>query len=102
MSKLQFAAVHARLAALEQRTFGYVRHRWSKRQLAEHEGVTPRTVDRGVVRGIYAQPEIENGRLYWWSDSYRRVPGAVDTAAMRAARNPRLRVRPMGVEQIPK
>jgi hypothetical protein len=101
VSKFQFAAVHARLAALEQKTFGHVRHRWSKRQVAEHEGVSTRTIDRGVARGIYSPPEIENGRLYWWSDSYRVVPGAADTPAARAARNPRLRRKSEG-EQISK
>jgi hypothetical protein len=90
-NKQILAAVLARLAALEQKTFGHVRHRWSKQQVAEHEGVSTRTIDRGVARGIYAQPEVENGRLFWWSDSYRRVPATADTPAARAARNPRLR-----------
>ena len=93
MSKPLLAAHSARLAALELAQFGHVRHRWSKRQLAEHEGVSTRTIDRGVARGIYTPPEVENKRCYWWSDTYRRVSGTTDTAAARAARNPRLRPR---------
>jgi len=94
MSKPELAAIQHRLAALEQKTFGHERQRWSKRQLAEHEGVSTRHVMRGVKRGIYAKPEIENKRCYWWSDSYRCKPVAADTAAARAARNPqRLRAR---------
>ena len=69
MSKLVLAAVLARLAALEQRTFGHARQRWSKSQLAKHQGISTRSVDRNVARGIYVQPEIENGRCWWWSDS---------------------------------
>jgi hypothetical protein len=92
--KLALAAVLARLDALERATFGHPRHRLTKRQVAELEGVSTRTIDRGVARGIYSPPEIENKRLYWWSDTYRRVPSAADTPAARAARNPRLRRKP--------
>ena len=93
MSKLVLAAIHARLDALEKRTFGHPRRRLSKRQLAELEGCSTREVMRRVARGIYSQPEIENGRIYFWSDSYRRVPSTADTPAMLAARNPQLRPR---------
>jgi hypothetical protein len=85
------AAVAARLDALEKATFGHTRRRLTKRQLAELEGCSTRHIDRGVKRGIYAPPEIENKRCYWWSDSYRRTSGKADTAEARAARNPRLR-----------
>ena len=102
MGKLVLDAILARLDALEKKTFGYVRQRWSKRQLAEHEGKSPRSIDRGVERGTYARPEIENGRCYWWSDTYRRVPATADTAAARAARNPALRKpKPQPFEEKP-
>lgn len=97
--KLAFAAVLARLDALERKTFGHPRHRLTKRQVAELEGVSTRTIDRGVARGIYSPPEIENKRLYWWSDTYRRIPGAADTPTARAARNPRLRRKSAEAEQ---
>jgi hypothetical protein len=93
MSKPELAAVQARLDALENATFGHTRRRLTKRQVAELEGCSTRHVMRGVARGIYAKPEIENKRCYWWSDTYRRVPGTTDTKAARAARNPRLRAR---------
>jgi hypothetical protein len=70
-----------------------VRERWTKRKLAEKEGCSTREVMRRVKRKVYVEPEIENGRCYWWSDSYRRVPSTADTPAMRAARNPQLRPR---------
>src|SRR5262245_62686335 len=89
--KLILDAILARLDAIERATFGYVRHRLTKRQLAEIEGCSTRTIDRGVARGVYAQPEIENKRLYWWSDTYKRTSVTVDTPAAKAARNPRLR-----------
>ena len=93
MSKPLLAAIQARLDALERATFGEAHHRLTKRQLAELEGCSTRSIDRGVVRGIYAPPEIENGRCYWWSNSYRRESSKPDTKASRAARDPRLRVR---------
>ena len=93
MGKLILDAILARLDALEKKAFGHVRERWSKRKLAEKEACSTREVMRRVERGVYSQPEIENGRLYWWSDSYRAVPSAADTPAMRAARNPQLRPR---------
>jgi hypothetical protein len=91
--KLIIAEMQAQIAALQRAVHGHVRERWSKRKLAEKEGVTPREVMRRVARGIYSQPEIENGRVYFWSDTYRRVPSTADTPAMRAARNPQLRPR---------
>jgi len=91
MTKLTHAAIAARLDALERVTFGYVRRRLTKRQLAEIEGCSTRTIDRGVARGVYAQPEVENKRLFWWSDTYKHTAAAADTPAARAARNPRLR-----------
>ena len=92
-SKPLLSAIVARLDALEQKVLGHVRRRLTKRQLAELEGVSTRGVMRRVKRGDYAQPEVENGRLYWWSDSYRRKPASADTAEAKAARDPRLRGR---------
>jgi hypothetical protein len=100
MSKPVIAAILARLEALERAFYGEPHERLSKSALAKREGITPRSVDRRVVAGTYAQPEIENGRLYWWSHSYRLTPGTADTPAMRAARNPRLRGKPATVERI--
>ena len=93
MSKLILTAILARLDALERATFNHVRRRLTKKQIAEIEGISTRQVDRNVALGIYASPEVENKRLYWWSDTYRRVLGTADTPAARAARNPRLRAR---------
>jgi hypothetical protein len=81
----------ARLAALEMAVHGYVRQRLSKRQLAEAEGISTRTVDRRVADGVYVTPEVESGRLYWWSDSFRRGAGVADTPELRALRDPRRR-----------
>jgi hypothetical protein len=100
MSKPAIAAILARLDALERAFFGEPHERLTKSRLAEREGISPRSVDRGIARGTYAQPEIENGRLYWWSHNYRLTPGTADTPAMRAARNPRLRGKPAAVERI--
>jgi hypothetical protein len=91
--KLIIAEMQAQIAALQRAVHGHVRERWSKRRLAEKEGCCTREVMRRVKRKVYAEPEIENGRCYWWSDSYRRVPSTADTPAMRAARNPQLRSR---------
>jgi hypothetical protein len=93
MAASKFADILARLAALECATFGHARRRLTKKQLAEIEDCSTRSIDRGVARGVYAPPEIENKRCYWWSDTYRRAGGAVDTPALRAARNPALRTR---------
>ena len=91
MGKLILDAILARLDALECVTFGQPRQRLSKSALAKREGISTREVDRRRASGVYAAPEIENGRLYWWSNSYRRVSATADTPAARAARNPRLR-----------
>jgi hypothetical protein len=88
--KLALNDIRARLAALESAVYGHSRERWSKRKVAEHDGVNPRTVMRGVGT-VYAKPEVENGRLYWWSDTYRLKPAAADTPALKDARDPRLR-----------
>lgn len=91
MSKPLMSAVQARLDALENATFGHTRRRLTKRQLAELEGCSTRSIDRGVARGVYVPPIVENHRCYWWSDGYRRRSTAADTATARAARSPRLR-----------
>jgi hypothetical protein len=93
MSKPLLSALDARVSVLEQKAFGHKRRRLTKRQLAELEGCSTRHIDRGVKRGVYAQPEIENKRCYWWSDSYRRKQSAADTLEARAARNPKFKSR---------
>ena len=91
--KLIIAEMQAQIAALQRAVHGHVRERWGKRKVAEKEGCSTREVMRRVKRGTYSQPEVENGRLYWWSDTYRRASGTADTPEARAARNPALRRR---------
>jgi len=93
--KLILTTIHARLDALELAALGHRRERLSKSQLAKIEGVTPRTIDRRVKSGILPpSDDVISGHHYWWSDSierHQRQRAEVDTAAARAARNPRLR-----------
>jgi hypothetical protein len=98
MAQPNIAALSARLDALEQKAFGHARRRLTKRQLAELEGISTREVMRRVARGVYAKPEIENGRCYFWSDGYRCKSVTGDTAKARAARDPRLRARHAAAE----
>jgi hypothetical protein len=91
MGKLILNAILARLDALETTVLGRPRRRLTKRDVAELEGIDPRSVMRGVKRGTYAEPEVENKRLYWWSDTYRLKAGSADSAAAKAVRDPRLR-----------
>lgn len=91
MSKPILATIQDRLDQLEHAVFKPTVRLLSKRQLAELEGVSTRTVDRRVADGVYTPPQIENGRCRWPSDNYRRVHATADSAEARAARNPRLR-----------
>jgi hypothetical protein len=84
MGKLILNAILARLDALETTVLGRPRRRLTKRDVAELEGIDPRSVMRGVKRGTYAEPEVENKRLYWWSDTYRLKAGSADSAAAKA------------------
>jgi hypothetical protein len=93
MAASKFADIIARIDALERATFGYARRRLTKKQLAEIENCSTRSIDRGVKRGVYAPPEIENKRCFWWSDTYRVASGAVDTPEMRTEGNPKLEPR---------
>ena len=103
MSKLALDAILARLDALERRVLGHVRRRVTKAEKARLEGVSTRTISRRVAVGLLEPPEIINGRWYFWVDEAEQPEGgttevtmietaiSVDTAAARAARNPRLR-----------
>jgi len=95
MGKLVLDTILARLDALEAVVLGRPRERLTKTDLAKEEGVSTRSVDRRVKEGKLPPPDdVINNRLYWWSDSierHRRTRSAADTAAARAARNPRLR-----------
>jgi hypothetical protein len=95
MSKLILSAILNRLDALETSVLGHPRKRLSKTELARAEGVSTRTVDRRVADGtLPPSDDVINGRHFWWSDSiehHRPKRGKADTAAARAARNPRLR-----------
>jgi hypothetical protein len=85
MSKLAFDAILARLDALERKILGHARRRVSRTEKARLEGVSVRTIARRVADGIEGGERI-NGRWYFWVNE-----GAPDTAAAKAARNPRLR-----------
>jgi hypothetical protein len=94
MSKPLLSAILARLDALERRVLGHTRRRETRAQRARRKGVSVRTIARRVADGTEDQPEIENGRWYFWVDE----PGqsqperrTVGTLATKAARNPRLR-----------
>src|SRR5262249_53020380 len=97
MGKLIIDAILARLDALEAAVLGRPRARLTKGDLAQQEGVTPRSIDRRVAEGkLPPADDVINGRLYWWSDSIehhrkrgKAATAAADTAAARAARNPR-------------
>ena len=96
MGKLILDAILARLDALECARSGNPASGSQEARLAKREGVGPREVDRRrLKRGIYAAPEIENGRLYWWSDSLPSAsPPRLTAPRARAARDPRLRSKP--------
>jgi len=92
MGKIIIDAILARLDALETALHGRPRRRLTKGDLAKQEGITTRSVDRRVAEGkLPPADDIISGRLYWWSDSLEchRKPATADTAAARAARNPR-------------
>ena len=40
--------------------------RLTKRQVAEREACSTRTIDRRVADGSLSPPDIINGRCYWW------------------------------------
>jgi len=90
-NKLLLDSIVARLDLLETALIGKPRRRLSKTELARQRGVTPRSVMRAVKAGILPPPDdVENNRLYWWSDSVERHrKQSKDTAAARAARDPR-------------
>ena len=105
MSKLDLDAILARLAALERRVLGHSRRRVTKAEMARREGVSTRTIARRVAAGLLEPPEIINDRWYFWVDEAEQpergtIEAAItntvvtDTAAARAARNPRLRRKP--------
>ena len=99
MSRLALDAILARLDALERRVLGHARRRVTKAEKARLEGVSTRTIARRVAVGLLEPPEIINGRWYFWveeADQPERgtteaTVSITDTAAARAARNPRLR-----------
>jgi hypothetical protein len=94
MGKVALAAINARLDVLERRVLGHARRRVSRAEKARLEGVTPRTIARRVKAGLLQRPDIINKRWYFWVDEAEPPQperAAPDTAAARAARNPRLR-----------
>jgi hypothetical protein len=94
MSKLVISVIHARLDALERLVLGHTRRRETRTQRARRKGVSTKTITRRVADGTEDQPEIENGRWYFWVDEPEQRPAATtDTPAARAARNPALRRR---------
>jgi hypothetical protein len=94
-NKLILDTILARLDALETAALGRPRKRMSKSEVADHEDCSTRTVDRRVANGtLPPSDDVINGRHFWWSDTLERPRGKADTAAARAARNPRLRSKP--------
>ena len=93
MAQPVLATINARLDALERKVLGHARRRITRAEKARLEGVTPRTIARRVAAGQLEQPEINNGRWCFWVDEAEQPqqPRRHDTAAARAARNPRLR-----------
>jgi hypothetical protein len=87
------AMINARLDALERQVLGYTRRRETKAERARRRGVSTRTIARRVADGTEDQPEIENGRWYFWVEEPEQRPAGADTPAARAARNPALRRR---------
>ena len=89
MSKLVFDAILARLDALERKVLGHTRRRETRAERAHRKGVSTRTIARRVADGAEEQPDIINGRWYFWVDEPER--GTADTPEARRARNPALR-----------
>jgi hypothetical protein len=88
MSKLALDAILARLDALERRVLGHARRRVTKAEKARLEGVSTRTIARRVDAGLLEQPEIINGRWYFWVDEAGQPErGITDTDAMKTTRN---------------
>jgi hypothetical protein len=86
MSKI--AEVLERLVALEAAIAKIVhtRRRVSRTEYARLKGVSVRTIARGKNKG----GELVNGRWYFWIDEPAQPPrGTTDTAAAKAARDPR-------------
>jgi hypothetical protein len=46
--------------------------RLTKRQLAQRQGKSTRTIDRDVERGVLPAPVVENGRCFWWISDLQR------------------------------
>jgi predicted DNA-binding transcriptional regulator AlpA len=44
------------------------RRRLNKRQVAEREGISTRTLDRHILYVGFPPPEMIRGRCYWWED----------------------------------
>ena len=91
MGKLALDAIRAQLAALEEAAFGRPRQRLSKAELAKAEGCSTRQVMRKVEQKLLPPPDdVNNGRLFWWSDTIERhrKRAQADTPAARRARNP--------------
>jgi hypothetical protein len=86
MSKLVLDAINARLDALETAVLGHTRRRETRAQRARRKGVSTRTIARRVANGTEDQPDLIDGRWYFWVDEPER--GTPDTAEARAARNP--------------
>jgi hypothetical protein len=76
------ADLRARVATLEAVVLGsgvvrgrssHADRRLSKTDLAIREGVSARTIERGVERGIYPPPDdVINGRPRWWLSTITR------------------------------
>jgi hypothetical protein len=87
MSKLILTAILDRLDTLEKAVLGHTRRRETRAQRARRKGVSTRTIARRVAAGTEDQPEIENGRWYFWVEEPDRA--TPDTPTLKAGRNPR-------------
>jgi predicted DNA-binding transcriptional regulator AlpA len=92
------ADILKRLAALEQKVLGSKSpdRRLPKREVAEREGVSPRTIDRYIADGGFPPPDMVRGRAYWWLsdleayDAQRLREAKQTSSRMKAERRARM------------
>jgi hypothetical protein len=94
MAQPVLATINARLDVLERKVLGHARRRITRAEKARLMGVTPRTIARRVAAGQVEQPDIINGRWYFWMDEAeqpqraaglrRHKPGSTKAAAAEA------------------
>ena len=105
-NKPVLATINARLDASGAPGVGHVRRRVSRNEKATSLRASPRALSRAVLKPVsWNRPISISGRWYFWVDEAGQPEGGIieaaitntvvtDTAAARAARNPRLRRKP--------